>query len=321
MPPIRVVVLLVEPVVAYDAAIPAQVLGEAAAVNGQRLYDVKLASLGGATVATTDGYGITPHGDETLVEDADIVIVPGTHSQGPRHEGWLAAELLDALQRRRADAQLASICSGAFVLAAAGLLDDKRATTHWAAADEFRRLYPRVMLDPRVLYVDEGGPLTSAGLSAGVDLCLHLIRRRAGAEVANRAARHMVVQPWREGGQAQFIDTPVPDLSDQSTAAVRTWAVAHLDEHLSLDRLARTASMSVRTFNRRFRAETGMAPGAWLIQQRVRHAQRLLETTDLSIDNIAASAGFGTSASLRARLRAATGLSPMSYRIAFRSTV
>lgn len=317
---IRVVVLLVEPVVAYDAAIPAQVLGAVAGQSGQLLYDVKLASVGGATVATTDGYGIAPHGSEVLIDDADIVIVPGTHSTGPRHEGWLSAELVDALGRRRPEAQLASICSGAFVLAAAGLLDCKRATTHWAAADEFRRLYPRVFLDPKILYADEGQILTSAGLSAGVDLCLHLVRKHAGADAASRAARHMVVQPWREGGQAQFIDTPVTDASDQSTTAVRAWILAHLDEQLSIGRLARKASMSVRTFNRRFRAETGMTPGAWLTQQRVRHVQRQLETTDLTIDAIAASAGFGTTASLRSQLRAATGLSPTAYRAAFGCT-
>ncbi|WP_148616167.1 GlxA family transcriptional regulator [Nocardioides rubriscoriae] len=318
MPVTRVVVLLVEPVVAYDAAIPAQVLGQARSATDERLYDVALASHDGATVRTTHGYGLTPHGDARLVEAADVVVVPGTHSPGPRHEGRLPAEVARALDRRRPGARVASICTGAFVLAAAGLLDGRRATTHWSAAEEFERLYPRVDLDPRVLYVDDGDVLTSAGLSAGVDLCLHLIRTAAGAQVAHRVARHMVVPPWRDGGQAQFIETPLPEMGDQSTTGARAWALAHLADRVTLPQLAQQASMSVRTFNRRFRAETGLTPGAWLVQQRLRHAQRLLEAGDLGVDEVAARSGFGTAASLRAHLRAATGVSPSAYRATFR---
>ena len=316
---IRVVVLLAEPVVAYDAAIPAQVLGQATSSTGERLYDVVLASHDGQSVATTHGYAMTPHGDHGLIDDADIVVVPGTHSPGPRHEGRLPVRLARALDRRQPDARVASICTGAFVLGAAGILDGRRATTHWSAAEEFRRLYPRVDLDPRVLYVDEGDVLTSAGLSAGVDLCLHLIRGRAGADVANQVARHMVVSPWRDGGQAQFIDVPVPDARGQSTTDARAWALEHLAERITLQRLADRASMSVRTFNRRFRSETGLTPGAWLTQQRLRHAQRLLETGDLGVDDVAVRSGFGTAASLRSHLRTATGVSPSAYRTAFRA--
>lgn len=269
-------------------------------------------------MTTTHGYGMTPHGDSRLIEAADLVIVPGTHSPGPRHEGWLPPELERALESRRPGARVASICTGAFVLGAAGLLDGRRATTHWDAAAEFVRLYPQVDLDARVLYVDDNGVLTSAGLSAGVDLCLHLIRTAAGAEVANRVARHMVVPPWRDGGQAQFIETPIPNAPCQSTAGSRAWALDHLADRLTLQQLADRASMSVRTFNRRFRSETGLTPGTWLTQQRLRQAQRLLETTDLGVDEVASHSGFGTATSLRIHLRAATGLSPSAYRATFR---
>lgn len=262
---------------------------------------------------------MVPHGDQRLLDDADIVVVPGTHSRGPRYEGYLPYELATALSRRRDDAQVASICTGAFVLAAAGVLDGRKATTHWGAAEEFRRLYPHVELDPRVLYVDHGDVLTSAGLSAGVDLCLHLIRQTHGADVANHVARQMVMPPWRDGGQAQFIEAPMPNAVDQSTSAARAWALGHLADRIALPDLAARARMSVRTFNRRFRSETGLTPGTWLVQQRLRHAQRLLETTDLGIDEIALRAGFGTATSFRTHLRATVGVSPSAYRATFRA--
>lgn len=320
MSPTRVVVLALSPVVAYDAVIPAQVLGQAVDRQGRRLYDVVLASVDGGPLETTHGFGLVPHGDQRLVEGADLVLIPGTHSPGPRHHGTLPDNVSEALQRRRPGARLASICTGAFVLAAAGLLDGRSATTHWGAIAEFQHLFPQVTLDPDVLYVDEGDILTSAGLSAGVDLCLHLIRRDHGTDIANAVARHLVVSPWREGGQAQFIDTPVPHERDQSTSGARTWALENLSERPSLDDLAQLAHMSVRTFNRRFRSETGLTPGTWLQQQRIREAQRLLESSDLPIDDIATRVGFGTAASFRNHLRSATGISPTAYRQAFRVT-
>lgn len=214
-----------------------------------------------------------------------------------------------------------SICTGAFVLAAAGLLDGRPATTHWKFADDFARLYPGVQLDADVLFVDDGDVLTSAGLAAGVDLCLHLLRRDHGAEVANHVARYCVVPPWREGGQAQFIERPLPSApsaSRSTTARAREWALEHLEDDLDVPALAASAGMSVRTFTRRFRAETGRAPGAWLIDQRVRRAQRLLEATDLPVDAVAARSGLGTAASLRQHLRAVAGVSPSDYRRTFR---
>src|SRR5690606_14883171 len=184
--------------------------------------------------------------------------------------------------------------------------------------EEFQRLYPAVQLDPSVLFTDDGDVLTSAGLSAGVDLCLHLLRRDHGTTIANAVARHLVVPPWRDGGQAQFIERQVPERPDQSTAKARAWALERLDEPIRIGELARVAGMSVRTFTRRFSAETGESPTAWLIRQRVRHAQRLLETTDLPVDAVASRSGLGSAGSLRAHLRAVAGVSPTAYRRTFR---
>jgi transcriptional regulator GlxA family with amidase domain len=213
-----------------------------------------------------------------------------------------------------------SVCTGAFVLAAAGLLDGRRATTHWAHADTFRVMFPNVDLDPEVLFVDEGPILTSAGVGAGIDLCLQVVRDDHGSEIANMAARRCVVPPWRAGGQSQYIVRLVPDETDTSTAAVRAWVLEHLHEPLDLRALAAQARMSVRTFTRRFRDETGLSPAKWVTQQRVERAQHLLETTDLMIDQVARHSGFGTSAALRQQMAATLGVSPSAYRSTFRST-
>ncbi len=314
----RVVVLLLEPVIGYDAVIPPQVFGEAEAADGAPLYDVAMASLDGRPVRSSLGYAFTPHGDVSLLATADTVVVPGTKVPGPRFEGTISDDLAAALASIRPCTRLVSICTGAFVLGSAGLLDGRPATTHWKYAEELARLYPAVELDEAVLFTDDGDVLTSAGLSAGVDLCLHLIRRDHGAEIANRVARHLVVPPWRDGGQAQFIERQVPDRPEQSTAVARTWALERLEEPLRVPDLARAAGMSVRTFTRRFRAETGESPTAWLIRQRVHHAQRLLETTDLPVDAVADRAGLGSAESLRAHLRTQAGVSPTAYRRTFR---
>jgi transcriptional regulator GlxA family with amidase domain len=315
----RVVVLLLEPVVGYDAVIPPQVFGQAEDDAGEPLYDVTMATLDGRPVSTSLGYAITPHGDAGLLATADTVVVPGTKIEGPRRYGMMPTEIAEALASVRPGARLVSICTGAFVLAAAGLLDGRPATTHWKYVDEFVRLYPAVKLDEAVLYTDDGDVLTSAGLSAGVDLCLHLLRRDHGTRVANRVARHLVVPPWRDGGQAQFIERHVPERPEQSTAAARDWALERLESPLRVTEMARATGMSVRTFTRRFRAETGESPTAWLIRQRIQYAQRLLETTDLPVDAVAARSGLGSGASLRAHMRSLTGVSPTSYRRTFRA--
>ncbi|KQV67919.1 AraC family transcriptional regulator [Nocardioides sp. Root122] len=318
--PHRVVVLGIPPVIGYDLTIPPQVLGEAVDDEGRALYDVQVVTLDGAPVATSKGYAIAPSADISALATAQTVIVPGTQIAGPRHDGSLPDDLRAALATVPADARWVSICTGAFVLAAAGILDGHRATTHWKYADDLRRLHPSVALDEDVLFTDDGRVLTSAGLSAGIDLCLHLVRADHGTAVANAVARHMVVPPWRDGGQAQFIERHVPRRSDEATGDVRAWAQAHLHHQLDVATLARQASMSVRTFTRRFREETGQSPGAWVTQQRIRHAQHLLEATDLSVDQVAARAGMGTAASLRQHLRASLGVSPSAYRRTFRGT-
>lgn len=314
----RVAVLLLEPVIGFDAVIPTQVLGSALGADGEPLYQVELVSLDGGPVGTEWGYSILPQADAAALATADTVIVPGTRLAGPRREGTLPAAVGSALGLLRPGTRLVSICTGAFVLAAAGLLDDRPATTHWGYAESFRRLYPAVKLNENLLFVDDGDVLSSAGLAAGVDLCLHLIRRDHGSATANQVARHCVVPPWRDGGQAQFIEHPVPASDVSSTTATRDWVLRHLPERLDVPTMARHAQLSVRTFNRRFRAETGLAPGGWLLEQRLNRARQLLETTDLPVDEVAARSGLGSGASLRQRMRAAVGVSPSDYRRTFR---
>jgi transcriptional regulator GlxA family with amidase domain len=231
----------------------------------------------------------------------------------------LPAEVTAALALIRPGTRIVSICTGAFVLAAAGLLDGRRATTHWQLADEFRRLFPQVSLDADVLFVDDGTILTSAGAASGVDVCLHILRGDHGSELANKVARRCVVPPWRDGGQAQYIEQPVPDATATSTAATRAWALARLGDPLTLADLAGHARMSPRTFARRFNDEVGTSPGRWLIQQRVARARHLLEASDLPVDQIAGEVGFATGTSLRQHLHAAIGVSPGAYRRTFQA--
>ncbi|WP_275426211.1 GlxA family transcriptional regulator [Nocardia arizonensis] len=317
--PHHVAVLALDPVIGFDMTIPPTILGAAVGADGAARYRVDICGLDTAGVRSTAGYTIVPdHGPELLAQ-ADTVIVPGTRMTGPRRDGTAGPELIEALATIRPGTRIMSICTGAFVLAAAGLLDGRRATTHWAWADAFRALYPRVLLDENLLFIEDGDICTSAGLAAGIDVCLHIIRADHGSEIANRAARYCVVPPWREGGQSQFIDRQVPDPGSDGTAPTRAWALRRLDRELDLHTLAAHASMSVRTFTRRFKAETGLAPGAWLLRQRLHHARHLLETTDLSVDAVARAAGMGTAASLRHHMRGELGVPPQTYRRTFRA--
>jgi AraC family transcriptional regulator, transcriptional activator FtrA len=218
-----------------------------------------------------------------------------------------------------AGARVVSLCTGAFVLAAAGLLDGLRATTHWAHTEQLAVRYPRVTVDPDVLYVDNGSVLTSAGKAAAMDLCLHLIRRDYGSTIANIAARRLVVPPHRAGGQAQFVTTPVPAQDDHPLADLLPWVMLRLDQPLTVEDLARQANMSSRHLTRHFRAITGTTPLQWLVTQRIRRAQELLETTDDSVDTVAAAAGMGTATTLRRYFHRTVGVPPDSYRRTFRA--
>lgn len=319
MRPHQVAVLALDEVVGFDLGTPSQIFGAARNEAEERFYEVRVCTPGRTPVRAAAGYSIIPeHGLELLAE-ADTIVVAGVYGAQVQRTGVLEPEVHRALTAAAPTTRIVSICTGAFVLAGAGLLDGRRATTHWMHAENFRRLFPLVDLDPDVLFVDDGDILTSAGVGAGIDLCLHLIRNDHGSEVANRAARRCVVPPWRAGGQSQFIERPVPQVVDSSTAPAREWVLAHLDEPLDLRALAACARMSVRTFTRRFREETGQSPGKWITQQRVDRARHLLETTDLSVDQVAQHAGFGTGAALRQQMGAALGVSPSVYRTTFRT--
>ncbi|MFF2204779.1 GlxA family transcriptional regulator [Streptomyces sp. NPDC058145] len=308
--PERVAVLALDGVYPFELGIPSRILG---AADGR--YEVLTCSVDGQPVRSSADFTIgVEHGPE-LLETADTVVVTSVPP------AYLPTELPEAvaaaLARIRPDARIVSICTAAFVLAEAGLLDGRRATTHWHVADLFRSRYPRVALDPDVLFVEDGRILTSAGAAAGVDICLHLVRSDHGSALANFVARCCVVPPFREGGQAQYIERPVPENGSSGTAATRAWALERLAEPLTLAELAQHARMSLRTFARRFNDEVGVSPGRWLIQQRVVRARHLLESSDLPVDRIAAEVGFATGASLRQHLHASIGVSPQVYRRTF----
>ena len=316
--PHEVVVVAVDRVVGFELGLPYRLLGLAEDEHGRPLYRVRICTLDGRPVRTADGFSVLPEHDGSVLAEAGTVIVPGIMGGPAVREGRIPDTLRDALRAAARRARMVSVCTGSSVLAAAGLLDGRPATTHWRDVEHFRRNFPGVRLDPDVLFVDDGDVLTSAGVAAGIDLLLHLVRRDHGSEVANRVARRNVVAPWRQGGQSQFVDRPVPEPGDDGTAATRAWALDHLAEPLSLADLAGHARTSVRTFTRRFREETGQSPTQWLLQQRLALVRRLLESTDEPVDRIAATAGFGTPASLRAHLRSSIGVSPLAYRRTFR---
>jgi transcriptional regulator GlxA family with amidase domain len=312
--PHRIAVLLLPPVVGFDASIAPLLFGAAVDDRGDPLYDVVVCGLDDQPVPTTHGFAMLPAAGPEALATADTVVIPGTRFPSARNDGVLTPQARAVLDTVRPGTRLVSICTGAFVLAAAGVLDGRRATTHWKFADSLRGLHPNVEVDENVLFVDDGDVLTSAGLAAGIDLCLHVIRSDHGAQVANAVARYCVVPPWREGGQAQFIDRHLPVQDNASTAATRGWALRHLGEDLTVQRLARHAHMSPRTFNRRFREETGQAPGAWIRSRRLDHARELLESRDLPVDEVARLTGLGSGGNLRHHLRRGVGMSPTSYR-------
>ncbi|MFG2651084.1 GlxA family transcriptional regulator [Streptomyces sp. NPDC048436] len=320
----RVVVLALDGVIPFELGIPQRIFGRArTAADRTPLYEVVTASIRPPGPVRTDAdYAILVENGPKALATADTVVIPASYELGPVYEeGRLTPELAAALAHIRPGTRLISICTGGYVLAAAGYLDGRTATTHWSSAEHFQSLFPQVKVDADVLFIDDGDVLTSAGVAAGLDLCLHVVRGDHGSAVANEVARRTVVPPHRDGGQAQYIQRPLPEPQLASTTAARAWALGRLHEPIQLRDMAEQESMSVRTFTRRFREEVGISPGQWLAQQRVERARHLLESSDLSVDQVARDAGFGTPQSMRQHLQAALGVTPTAYRRTFRDTV
>lgn len=313
-----IAVLALEGVLPFDLSAPGQVFGTANQAVAAPYYDVRVCAPD-RSVTTSVEHGAfqagTSWGLEAL-DGADTVIVPG-------HAGILdpppppvAAALEQAAGR---GARMASVCIGAFTLAAVGLLDGRRATTHWQHADELARRHPRVDVDGDVLFIDEGDVVTSAGVAAGLDLCLHLVRRDLGAQAAAATARRTVMPLQRDGGQAQFIEHRRPRTRDSTLQPTLHWMEAELHRPLTLEEIGAHAGMSVRHLNRRFREQTGTTPLQWLLRARIHRAQELLETTALSVERVADRSGFGSAATLRHHFARLAGTSPQAYRTMFRS--
>lgn len=312
--PHRIAALCVGRLAAFDLSTAAAVF-DLAWRGDHPAYEFTACSVDGHDAVTTTGFEIGNLAGLDAVANAETVIVPGYRDVlAPPPEPALRA-LREAADR---GARMVSICTGAFALAHAGILDGRRATTHWFSAGAMAQMFPLIEVDADALYVDEGDVLTSAGLSAGIDLCLHIVRSDLGERVGARVARAMVASPHRTGGQAQFIERPLPAMdASESLEDVRAWALDHLTEPLDVATLAARAGVSPRTFARRFVAETGTTPLKWLHGQRVLEARRLLEHTDLPIEQVAAGAGFGSAPSLREHFRRATRTTPTAYRRAF----
>jgi transcriptional regulator GlxA family with amidase domain len=312
----RVAAVVLHRVAAFEMAVPCEVFGVDRSHLVSPWYEFRVCAGEAPPIRTNTGFTVdTPWGLESLGWADTIIVTPTSNRSYPE-------ALLEGLRAAQArGARLVSICTGAFVLAAAGLLDGRRVTTHWMNADELATAYPGMTVDPNVLYIDDGDIATSAGTAAGIDLCLHLVRKDHGADVANAIARAMVVPPHREGGQAPYIQYPMVTADDDDDLFDTTldWARENLGEPLTVDQLAHRAAMSPRTFARRFRTATGTTPHRWLVAERVRLAQRMLESTDRSIDWIAIDAGFGTATNMRQHFHRFVGVPPGRYRDTFRS--
>lgn len=283
--------------------------------DGVPLFDFRVVTPDPGVVPANMGFSLNVDADLAFADEADLVVVAPI----PR-ESWAHVDerVIGVIQRAVArGAWVLTVCSGSFVVAAAGVLDGRRATTHWRYAETMAAMYPEIEVDPDVLYVHDGHIITSAGTAAGIDACLYLLRLELGAEMTNTIARRMVVPPQRDGGQAQFIARPLPESTSLSLAPVTDWMLQNLRLDLSVDQLAARAHMSPRTFARRFKADHGTTPAAWLARQRLIQAQRLLEQTDLGLDAIAYECGFGSAAVLRQNFARTLGLSPSAYRARF----
>jgi len=300
----------------FDFAIPCEVFGVDRSDIASPWYEFLVVAAGERRVRTQTGFVIeAPLGLDAL-DRADTIVVPGWSSTDVDPSDDLIAALRGAHRR---GARIVSICTGAFVLAASGLLDGRRATTHWMYAGDLQARYPRVELDPSVLYVADGTIMTSAGTAAGIDLCLHIVTADYGADVAATVSRRMLMPLHRSGGQAQYVDTPVPQARGDEMTELLAWAVTRIPAGLSVGDLARRAAVSPRTLTRRFRQATGLAPGEWLHGERLRLARRLLETSDDTIERVARHAGYDTPVAMRAQFARRLRTSPRAYRRTFRA--
>jgi transcriptional regulator GlxA family with amidase domain len=312
----KTVACIVQPGFApFEFGVACEAFGLDRSSDGIPNFDFRIVTPEPGAVSSKMGFSINVESDLAFAYEADLVVVSPTPSEYWGHTDERVLDVVrDAVAR---GAWVLSVCSGSFILAAAGVLDGRRATTHWMYADRMAAMYPAVDVDPDVLYVQDGRIITSAGTAAGLDACLHLLRQELGAEMANRIARRMVVPPQRDGGQAQFIDSPLPQATSLSLAPVSDWMLENLRLELTVDQLAAKAHMSPRTFARRFKADFGATPAAWLARQRILHAQRLLEKTDLGLDRIAYECGFGSAAVLRQNFTRVLGTTPTAYRARF----
>jgi transcriptional regulator GlxA family with amidase domain len=315
MRPHRIVVVLLDGVLPIDFAIPVHVFGREAS----EFYRVRTATPDGAPVAAAGGLSLVPDGDVNLLRRADTVIVPGYVAASSTRLDQMTLGLLRSAARR--GARMVSICSGAFALAQAGLLDGLTVTTHWSFAADLAEQYPLATVEPGLLFVDNDTVLTSGGVTSGIDLCLHILRKDLGPAVANHVARRIVMAPRREGDQAQFIEPAALPPGEDVLAATQQWMLLHLDEPLTIAQMAARARMSARHFHRRFHDSTGRTPIAWLHEQRIARSKELLETTDLTVEDIASQVGLGSPANLRTHFRRATSISPTHHRRAFSQTV
>jgi transcriptional regulator GlxA family with amidase domain len=305
-----VAVLLQEPVSLFEYAVLAEVFGTDRTAGGVPAFDYRVCSESTGPLGSRNGTTVTAAFGLEAAADADLIAVPASASASDPSPAVIEV-LRSAVDR---GAWVLSLCSGAFTLGAAGLLDGRDCTTHWRHAQELAELHPKARVDPDVLYVRDGTVVTSAGTAAGIDAALHLVRLEHGSAVATTIAQRMVVPPHRDGGQRQFIDRPVPTTQAESLGPVLEWMLANLDEPFTVDDLARRAAMSPRTFARRFVAETGTTPHQWVTDQRVLRARHLLEETDLSVDAVARDAGFGSAALLRHHFTRCTGITPTAFR-------